>query len=97
MATYGYRCAEHGPFDVVRPIGTAPASAGCPECGGPGRRTWTSPRLSTADPRRIAAIDATKATADRPDVVTAPPPRAGRSAGSMAVQRNPALRRLPRP
>jgi putative FmdB family regulatory protein len=97
MATYGYRCSDHGSFDLVRPIGTAPVSAGCPECGGPGRRTWTAPRLSAADPRRMALIDATKASADRPEVVTSPPRRPARDPRSSAVQRNPALGRLPRP
>jgi hypothetical protein len=97
MATYRYRCVADGEFDLARPIGTAPARAGCPTCGAASRRLWTPPMLSTADPRRMALIDATSATADRPAVVTAPPPRAAARGRSVSLQSNPALARLPRP
>ena len=96
MATYAYRCTEDGPFDVTAPIGTAPAAPACPRCGGTGRRVWTAPRLSSADPRRMALLDATKATADRPAVVDAVPPRTG-SRRTVSARSNPMLAKLPRP
>jgi putative FmdB family regulatory protein len=97
MATYAYRCTTDGPFDLVAAMGTAPQTGTCPRCAAPARRVWTAPRLSSADPRRMALIDSTKATAERPEVVTAlPPGRVGRR-GSVAIQRNPALAKLPRP
>jgi len=97
MATYGYRCTQDGPFDVTAPIGTAPAEPRCPRCGGAGRRVWTAPRLSTADRRRMALIDATKATADRPAVVDSPPPPRTTSRRTVSASTNPMLARLPRP
>lgn len=97
MATYGYRCTTDGPFDLVAAMGTAPQTGTCPHCSAPARRVWTAPRLSTADPRRMALVDSTKATAERPDVVTSlPAGRVGRR-GSAALQSNPALAKLPRP
>jgi hypothetical protein len=97
MATYRYRCVTDGEFDLARPIGTAPARAGCPACGTPSRRRWTPPLLSTADPRRMALIEATSATAERPAVVTTPPPRPTPRGRTVSLQDNPALARLPRP
>lgn len=96
MATYGYRCTQDGPFDVTAPIGTAPAAAPCPRCAGTGRRVFTAPRLSTADPRRMALIDATKATADRPAVVDSVPAQTG-SRRTVSARTNPMLAKLPKP
>ena len=77
-------------------MGTAPAAVACPACGTTSVRVFTAPRLSFGSPVRRALIEHTERTADRPDVVTAPPP--GRSPGRRAdVLRNPALSRLPRP
>ena len=97
MATYGYRCPRDGAFDVVRPIGTAPASHVCPACGDPASRHWTPPMLSTADRRSMALVDATKATAERPAVVDAPPPRPRDRRRTVTTRENPRLAGLPRP
>ena len=32
MATYQYRCADDGDFDISRPIGTATPKSQCPAC-----------------------------------------------------------------
>ena len=96
MAVYVYRCADHGPTEESRPLGTAAAAVPCPACGSPAPRVFTAPRLSLGSPARRALIDRTERTRDEPDVVSAPPCRPG-GAGAAAVARNPALRRLPRP
>ena len=96
MATYGYRCTQDGPFDVSAPIGTAPTAPECPRCGGAGHRVFTAPRLSTADPRRMALLDATKATADRPAVVDGVPTQ-NASRRTVSPRTNPMLAKLPRP
>lgn len=96
MATYAYRCTQDGPFDVSAPIGTAPDTPSCPRCGGSGRRVWTAPRVSSADPRRMALHDATRATADRPPVVDALPSQTG-SRRTVPVTTDPRHARLPRP
>ena len=96
MATYQYRCDEHGLAETTRPIGTAPPELSCPDCGRPARRSWSSPRLALADRRTLALLDRTERTSEVPDVVTALPPRSPRRAMPQ-VRASPAQRRLPRP
>jgi putative FmdB family regulatory protein len=98
VATFAYRCTDDGPFDVVRPIGTATATSSCPHCGAEAVRVWTAPRLSLASPAAMSALDRAERSRSEPDVVTAPPPRpTGRRPHRPAGTVNPALQRLPRP
>ncbi|WP_422743364.1 zinc ribbon domain-containing protein [Mycobacterium sp. WMMD1722] len=71
---------------------TRPDAIECPTCGGPARRMMAAPHLGGA---AMALQDATRATADRPAVVSSPPP-AG-SAVRRRVSTNPLHRKLPRP
>jgi hypothetical protein len=93
MATYVYRCPEHGLHEVSRTMGTAPAAEGCPSCAAVSPRVFTAPRLTRGSAVHRALLDRTGATADSPAVVAAPPP----------VRRPPVrsadsgLSRLPRP
>lgn len=98
MANYTYRCAEHGPAEHAFAVGAAPRQAPCPSCGVSAKRVYRSPMLSSADPGRMGLIDSTKATADRPEVVTAIP-RGGRvnSKPTPMAPPDPRLRKLPRP
>lgn len=65
----------------------------CPDCGGSARRTMAAPRLGGAGGAAMALQDATRATADHPSVVAAPPPAACRR----RISANPLHRKLPRP
>jgi len=94
VATYQYRCDEHGLVETTRPIGTAPEHLGCPACGGPARRAYSVPRLSLADRRAVALLDRTERTRETPDVVSSLPARAS---ARPQVRASPAQRRLPRP
>lgn len=98
MANYTYRCAEHGPAEYAFPVGSAPQHVDCPDCGTPAKRVYRSPMLSAADRDRMGLIDSTKASADRPEVVTSIP-RGGRlnSKPTPSAPPDPRLRRLPRP
>ncbi|MFM9133974.1 MAG: FmdB family zinc ribbon protein, partial [bacterium] len=80
MATYEYSCADHGITEVDLPMGTAPQSVGCPECGEPAKRVYSSPMVSSVDQGRMKLIDSTKASADAPEVVSSVP-RGGRGHG----------------
>jgi putative FmdB family regulatory protein len=95
VATYRYRCSEHGPHDAALPIGTAPATRSCPSCGAPAARVFTAPMLGRASRVALAAHDATRVTAETPAVVSSPPPRPGGTPA--AASPNPAWRRLPKP
>lgn len=96
MVIYQYCCDQDGPYEVSLPMGTAPKVIPCPRCEGNARRAFSSPMVSQVDQRAMRLIDSTKATSDRPHVVTSIPAGAGRSRQPMAPA-NPALRRLPRP
>jgi putative FmdB family regulatory protein len=96
MATYQYRCDEHGLVETTRPIGTAPPELSCTACGRPAQRAYSSPRLALADRRAVALLDRTERTRESPDVVTALPQRA-LSRVTPQGRASPAQRRLPRP
>ncbi|MFD2419756.1 FmdB family zinc ribbon protein [Amycolatopsis pigmentata] len=96
VATYQFRCAEDGVFDVSLPMGTAGPQWRCPVCGSDAVRVFSAPMLSRTSRALVAAIDRAEKTRDEPDVVSAVPPRSARTLGPMGAP-NPALRRLPRP
>lgn len=98
MATYPYRCRDHGTVDVHRPIGTAPTSVLCPTCGSDSARVFSAPMLARTSPGIAAAHQMEEKSRDAPDVVGSLPARRSRQPTAMnpAVM-NPALRGLPRP
>lgn len=96
MAIYEYRCTEHGITEAPFPMGSAPPSVPCDECGDDAPRSYSSPMVSAVDQRRMGLIDSTKATSDRPDVVTSIPSDGRRRKQRMAPP-DPRLQKLPRP
>jgi putative FmdB family regulatory protein len=94
MATYEYRCDEDGAFEVMRALGTAPASVPCPACARESRRVFSPPML-TSTPRALgAALDRAEKSGHEPEVVTSLPPARRRTP---VLPLTPTLRRLPRP
>jgi putative FmdB family regulatory protein len=74
VAIYQYRCAQCGPFEVTRPIGTAVPAEPCADCGDPAARVYTPPMLART-PRPLArALNAAEASAHEPRVVDRVPP-----------------------
>jgi hypothetical protein len=96
MTTYAYRCARDGDFDVTRPVGAATAKSPCPVCNNEAARVFRAPMLSLAPRALVAVIDRMEKSSDEPELVSALPPRAGRTRNPIATQ-NPAWQRLPRP
>ena len=97
MAFYDYRCDGGGVFEIARPIGTAPASIECPECGGLATRVFATPMLATTAPKElVAAIEHAEKTKTEPDIVTSLPwlPAHKRTP---VLPLTPTLARLPRP
>jgi putative FmdB family regulatory protein len=92
MATYVYRCPDHGPWDVRLPMGTAEATANCPACGRAAARQFTSPLLSRTAAPVAAARLREEASGDAPTVTTTVP-----KAVSRPVARDPRWQALPRP
>lgn len=96
MVTYQYLCPTDSSIEVSLPMGTAPTSVDCPECGEPARRVFSSPIVSAVDQTRMRLIDSTKATAERPEIVTSIPSDGRRRKQPMAPP-DPRLQKLPRP
>ncbi|GDX31211.1 hypothetical protein LBMAG15_01450 [Actinomycetes bacterium] len=96
MVTYQYNCVIDGPTDVNRPMGEATESIECPVCEQPAQRVFSMPLVSAVDQKRMKLIDSTKATSDRPEVVTSIPNDGRRKTQPMAPN-NPLLQKLPRP
>lgn len=93
MALYDYLCAECGPFEVSRPIGTAGQRESCPECGQPAERTYSAPAVTSPGSAVGRAREAAERSAHEPGLVNGTPPRAARQPGST----NPLHAKLPRP
>lgn len=99
LAAYQYCCEQHGAFDVVRPIGTAPESVGCGVCGAQAKRVFSVPMMSFRSSRSRAiagAIEHAERSRDQPEVVDSLP-RADPRKRTPIAPLTPALRRLPRP
>ncbi|HEX4814074.1 MAG TPA: zinc ribbon domain-containing protein [Nonomuraea sp.] len=93
MATYAYRCARCAEIELAFPIGAAPATAPCPDCGATAVRRFSPPALARTPAALCARLERAARSASEPDVVTSLPPRAaGRAAAT-----HPAISRLPRP
>ncbi|MDV3127998.1 zinc ribbon domain-containing protein [Mycobacterium sp. 21AC1] len=67
----------------------------CPGCTGSARRTIAAPHLGRSGGTAMALQDATRATADRPAVVTGSPPSTRRQQ-VQKVTTNPLHQKLPR-
>jgi len=93
MATYQYRCAGCGPFDVIRPVGRALAEEPCANCAGPARRIFTAPMLARTSASLARALHAQEASSHEPRVVTDVPPARRRPTPSA----DPRQAGLPRP
>jgi putative FmdB family regulatory protein len=96
MATYEYLCADHGSFDVTRPLGTSPQTMACPVCGDDSRRVFSKPMMFFTPPDLVAAVDHAEKSRDEPEVVTSLP-RAPAHKRTPVLPLTPTLRRLPRP
>jgi putative FmdB family regulatory protein len=95
MPTYVFRCEQGCPDLTERhAMAEVPDGLACPNCGATARRTVGAPALGIGRSAAMRLQDRTRATADRPDVITAIPPTQRKGA---AVTTNPLHRRLPRP
>ena len=97
MAIYEYRCDQDGVFEVMRPLGTAPATVACPACNREAPRIVSAPMiLTTSRSAWSAAIERADKTRYEPEVVTSVP-AAGAKGRTRMLPLTPTLRGLPRP
>jgi putative FmdB family regulatory protein len=94
LVLYVFRCESGcGTTQQMHSMHSRPDAVECPECGGSARRMMAAAHLGSTGGAALALQDATRATADRPAVVTAPPPATRRR----PVSTKPLHRNLPRP
>lgn len=95
MPTYLFRCERQDcdDFTAVFPMASRPDEQPCPGCGDAARRRIGAPALGVGNTAAMRAQDRTRASADTPTVVSAPPPTQRRA----PVTANPLHRKLPRP
>ena len=97
MATYEYRCDQDGLFEVILPLGTAPAFAACAVCGSESRRVISAPMVRTRSRDAwTAAIEHAQKSRYEPEVVTSLPSTGARRP-TQVIPLTPTLRGLPRP
>lgn len=96
VATYEFRCAEHGVITVAVPMTEVTGTIPCPTCGAAARRLFSAPQLALGDSTARRIIDATRRSADQPQVVTAPvgQPLSARRRRPLA---DPRTAKLPKP
>lgn len=95
MAEYQFLCDEHGGIAIRIAMGTAPPTLSCPDCGALARRVFSAPMLGRSPGAMASAFERAERSADAPDVVRSPPPRAGRP--RQRYTHDPTHRRLPKP
>ena len=96
MALYEFACAGCPPIEAIYPMGCAPDSIVCPDCGGQADRQISAPRLSIAGTSAFKLIDAAKKSAHEPQVVRGSLPQSARRRVTPTTS-NPLHRKLPRP
>lgn len=96
VATYEYRCEQHGVFEESRAFGTAPKSAACSVCGSKAMRVFSLPMVFRGSRAVLAAMDHAEKSRDEPEVVTSLPSTGARR-GTTVLPLTPTLKRLPRP
>ena len=96
MARYEFACPGCGPTETDYPMGLAPESIACPECGGRAARVFSAPYLSISGPAAFKLIDSTQRSAHEPQVITGALPQTARK-HAPTITHHPLHRRLPRP
>lgn len=93
MVLYRFRCESGcGITEQAFSMRSCPDVVDCPLCAGDALKMMSMPHLGRTD-IAMKLQDATRSSADRPGVVTAPPPTARRRPTST----DPRHRALPRP
>ena len=96
MALYEFACPGCPPIEAYFPMGSAPESIDCPECGGRASRVFSAPYLSVSGRAAFKLIDSTQRSAHEPQVVTGALPQTTWKC-TATITSDPLHRKLPRP
>ena len=96
MALYRFACPGCRPIEAYFPMGRAPESIDCPECGGRAPRVFSAPYLSVSGRAAFKLIDSTQRSAHEPQVIDGALPQTTRK-HAPTITSHPLHRKLPRP
>jgi putative FmdB family regulatory protein len=96
VALYEFACPGCRTIEAYFPMGSAPESIACPECGGRAARVFSAPYLSISRRAAFKLIDSTERSAHEPQVVTGALPQTTRER-TVTTTSHPLHRKLPRP
>lgn len=97
MPLYDYRCPEGDVFEAFYPMHDKPTSVMCPTCGQEAPSLPPAIGLSKDNSAQMRILDATKATAETPQVVNSISGVRTSTQQTTGITRNPLHRKLPRP
>jgi len=97
MPLYDYRCPEGDVVEKFFSMHDKPDTVSCPQCGQTAASLIPAVGPSQMNSRAMRTLDATKATADTPQVVNAVSGTRTGKYRPTAVTQNPLHQKLPRP
>ncbi|GAA4117298.1 FmdB family zinc ribbon protein [Enteractinococcus coprophilus] len=97
MPLYDYRCPEGDIFEAFFSMHDKPDTATCPSCGQSASSLMPAIGPSKLNSAQMRLLDATRATAETPEVVHSISGARSKKRPSTPVTRNPLHQKLPRP
>jgi putative FmdB family regulatory protein len=96
VALYEFACPGCRPIEAYFPMGSAPESIECPECGGRAPRVYSAPYLSVSGRAAFKLIDSTQKSSQETQVIDGALPQTTRKRAPTMTSL-PLHRKLPRP
>ena len=97
MPLYEYRCPEDDVFEVFFTMHDKPSTVACPQCGQAASSQLPAIGLSKLNSAAVRVLDATRATAETPQVVNSISGTRTKNRQATPVSQHPLHKKLPRP
>ncbi|MDN6489814.1 MAG: zinc ribbon domain-containing protein [Yaniella sp.] len=97
MPLYDIRCPEGDGCEAFFTMQEKPATVSCPQCGKDAARLMPAVGPSQGKSAQMRVLDATKATADQPEVVNSLSGTRTAKRQPTAITTNPLHQKLPKP
>lgn len=97
MPLYDFRCSEGDVFEAFFPMREKPDTVTCPQCGRDAASLIPAVGPSQGASTRMQLLDATKATADQPEVVDSIAGTRTTKRHPTGITTNPLHHKLPKP
>lgn len=97
MPLYDFRCPQGDSFEAFFSMQDKPDTVSCPQCGQDATSRMPAIGPSQAHSAQMRVLDATKATAEQPQVVNTISGTRTANRQPTAISQNPLHKKLPRP